>query len=198
MTEIILASSSPRRSELLSQAGVPFTVVPGDVDEENAELSGSPEQKAEKLAYMKAMDVAGKVGHGIVLGADTIVVCGNEIFGKPTDEKDARRMLERLSGSEHFVITGIALADAYGGRIQTGHEVTKVKFSSLTNEEMEAYISSGEPFGKAGAYAIQGRAALFVESLEGCYSNVVGLPLSRLYRLLKEFGVSVINKKENN
>ena len=190
MTKIILASASPRRRELLAQVGIPFEAVPGNIDEENAGLSGTPEQKTEQLAYMKAMAVASKLERGLVLGADTIVVCDDEIFGKPRDEEDARRMLNKLKGREHKVVTGICLVDASSGRAQTDHEVTTVKFSEMTDREIDAYISSGEPYGKAGAYAIQGRAAIFVESLDGCYSNVVGLPLRRVYRLLKEFGVS--------
>lgn len=192
MDAIILASSSPRRRELLSQAGIPFTMMPGEVDEEKAELSGTPEQITEQLAYLKAMDVAGKLQKGLVLGADTIVVCDGEIFGKPADEEDAIRMLQSLSGREHLVITGIALADAESGKVAIGHETTKVKFSSITSEDIKAYIKTGEPFGKAGAYAIQGRGALLVESIDGCYSNVVGLPLFRLGNMLREFGMSVI------
>jgi septum formation protein len=191
MTKIVLASASPRRRELLSQVGISFEVVPGDIDEENAELSGTPGQKAEQLAYMKAANVAARLESGLVLGADTIVVCDDEIFGKPADEDDARRMLMKLGGREHQVITGIALVDASDGKARTAHEITAVRFSELTGREIDAYIASGEPFDKAGAYAIQGRAAIFVESLDGCYSNVVGLPLRRLYCLLRDFGVSV-------
>lgn len=190
MNAIVLASSSPRRRELLTQAGIPFIVVPGDVDEEKADISGTPGQKAEQLAYMKAMDVA-RTKSGIILGADTIVVCDDEIFGKPADAENARKMLRALSGREHLVITGIALIDTASGRVSTGYETTKVRFSALSDEEIEGYIESGEPYGKAGAYAIQGGAALFVESLDGCYSNVVGLPLRRLYRMLKDFGIAV-------
>jgi septum formation protein len=197
MPTIVLASASPRRRELLTQVGIPFRVVPGDIDENNADLSGTPEQKAERLAYMKAKDVASGLDDGLVIGADTIVVCGDEIFGKPADENDARRMLMKLGGREHQVITGIAVVDASSGKARTGHEVTRVRFAELTDREIEYYISSGEPFDKAGAYAIQGRAAIFVESLDGCYSNVVGLPLSRLYCLLKDFGVSVCDQVIN-
>jgi septum formation protein len=197
MPTIVLASASPRRRELLTQVGIPFRVVPGDIDENNADLSGTPEQKAERLAYMKAKDVASGLDDGLVIGADTIVVCADEIFGKPADENDARRMLMKLGGREHQVITGIAVVDASSGKARTGHEVTRVRFAELTDREIEYYISSGEPFDKAGAYAIQGRAAIFVESLDGCYSNVVGLPLSRLYCLLKDFGVSVCDQAIN-
>lgn len=190
MEAIVLASSSPRRRELLTQAGIPFVVVPGDVDEENVDISGTPGQRAEQLAYLKAADVA-RSRSGIILGADTIVVCGDEIFGKPADAESARRMLRALSGREHMVITGIALIDTSSGRASTGYETTKVRFSTLSDKEIDAYLESGEPYGKAGAYAIQGRAALFVEGLDGCYSNVVGLPLRRLYRLLQDFGIEV-------
>lgn len=195
MDAIILASSSPRRRELLSQAGIPYTVKPGNVDEEKVKFSGTPEQKAEHLAYTKAMDVAKNIDRGLVLGADTIVVCDGEIFGKPIDESDALRMLESLSGREHFVITGLALVDAASGKVKKGYETTKVKFSSLTAEEIQAYIKTGEPFGKAGAYAVQGRGALLVEGLNGCYSNVVGLPLKKLDNMLKEFGIRVLEYK---
>ncbi|HEX2947754.1 MAG TPA: Maf family protein [Clostridia bacterium] len=190
MDAIILASSSPRRRELLTQAGIPFTVMPGDVDEGSVKLYGTPSQKAEQLARMKAEDVAKKVGKGIVLGADTIVVCDDEIFGKPADEEHARRMLENLSGRIHLVITGVALVNAETGETKSGHEITKVSFAELTKDEIEAYLKTGEHLGKAGAYGIQGKAALFVKSLNGCYSNVVGLPLQRLYRMLAQLGIN--------
>jgi septum formation protein len=192
METIILASASPRRRELLSQAGIPYTVMPADIDEENAELSGNPEQKAEQLAYMKAAAVAKKTGEGLVLGADTIVVCEGEVFGKPVDRTDARRMLSALNGREHQVITGIALLDAANGKVRIGHEVTVVRFSHLQPEEIEAYINSEEPFDKAGSYAVQGKGALMVEGIEGCYTNVVGLPLRKLYMMLKEFDLHVL------
>lgn len=192
MDAIILASSSPRRRELLNQAGIPFTLMPGQVDEAKVELSGTPEEKAEHLAYIKALDVVKNVDKGLVLGADTIVVYEDELFGKPADERDALRMLKGLSGHEHRVITGIALIDAESGTVKKGHETTKVRFSTLTVEEIQAYIRTGEPFDKAGAYAVQGRGALFVESLNGCYSNVVGLPLKKLGNMLQEFGIKVM------
>lgn len=192
MEPIILASSSPRRRELLSQAGIPFKLMPGNVDEAAVELSGTPAQKAERLAFVKAQHIAEKVDKGIVLGADTIVVCDDEIFGKPADAKDAERMLESLSGREHLVITGVVLIDAGNGRKITGNEITRVKFAKLSKEELKAYIKTGEYAGKAGAYAIQGRAALLVESLNGCYSNVVGLPLRKVGNMLLEFGVKVL------
>jgi len=192
MDEIILASSSPRRRELLGQAGIPFTVMPADVDEGKAELYGTPEKNAEQLAFMKALDVAKSVGSGLVLGADTIVVCDDEVFGKPVDEDDARRMLNRLNAREHLVITGIALLDAAKGSAMVGHEVTKVRFAKLTQPEIEGYISSGEPFDKAGSYAVQGKGALLVDGIDGCYTNVVGLPLRKLFSFLREYGIDAM------
>lgn len=192
MREIILASASPRRKELLSQAGIPFRVQPSSVDEEKLKLKGSPGEKAMCLALAKAMDVAGKIGDGLVLGADTIVVVDNEIFGKPADDREAFRMLSRLSGRDHLVITGIALVDAGKGVQKTAYETTRVFFAFLSDDEINAYIRTGEPRGKAGAYAVQGLGALLVDRIEGCYSNVVGLPLMRLRRLLEEFGEKVL------
>ena len=200
MDAIILASSSPRRRDLLSMAGIPFKVWPAEVDEGSVEFDGTPAERAEKLAQLKACAVAGKVKKGLVLGADTIVVCDGRIFGKPADDDDARKMLETLNGREHLVITGIALVNAGNREIRTGHETTRVRFSRLKNREIEAYINTGEHMDKAGAYAVQGKGAFFVEGIDGCYSNVVGLPLKKLYNMLLEFGVSVwdILHKKNN
>lgn len=189
MEPIILASASPRRRDLLDQAGIPYTVQPGNIDEEKVELGGSPEQKAERLACLKARNVAENCSGGLVLGADTIVVLDDLIFGKPCDENDAYQMLIRLSGRVHRVMTGIALVDSRNGVCRSGCEVTGVRFAQLTPGEIKYYISTGEPYGKAGAYAVQGIGALFVEGIEGCYANVVGLPLMKLRRLLEEFGV---------
>jgi len=194
MEPIILASSSPRRRELLTQAGIPFIVMPGDVDEENAELYGTPGQKAEQLALMKARNVAEKLTSGLVLGADTIVVCDDELFGKPQDVEDARRMLSRMNGREHQVITGTALLDVKRGKARVDHVSTRVRFATLTEAEISAYIQTGEPFGKAGAYAVQGKGALLVERMDGCYSNVVGLPLQKLHQLMKAFDIQVMDK----
>jgi septum formation protein len=190
MRPIILASASPRRRELLNQAGIPFIVRPSNVEEELAQLGGNPAEKAMQLAYAKAGDVAGRNSEGLVLGADTIVVLDGSIFGKPENAADARRMLMELSGREHSVITGLALIDACSGCCRRDHEETAVRFARLADSEIEAYIRTGEPFDKAGAYALQGMGALLVEGIKGCYSNVVGLPLMRLRRLLKEFGVN--------
>lgn len=192
MGPIILASASPRRRELLSQAGISFVIQPGNVEEDLGKLNGSPAEKAKQLAFMKAKDIADRNSEGLVLGADTIVVVDGIIFGKPENEADACRMLTELSGREHSVITGLVLIDSSNGEYRTGHEETRVRFARLDKNEIEAYIRTGEPFGKAGAYALQGMGALLVEGINGCYSNVVGLPLMRLRRLLEEFGVNTL------
>jgi len=189
MEKIILASASPRRSLLLKQWGIPFRVMPSDIDEEDLKLPGKPWEKAEKLALAKAENVAVKVKNGLVLGADTIVVLDNVIFGKPKDCHEAYNMLKSLSGKYHEVITGVAIVNAGNGHYKTAHEKTKVFFISADDTDIYAYINTGESEGKAGAYAIQGKGALFVEKIEGCYTNVVGLPLVLINNLLKEFVV---------
>jgi len=192
MNRLILASASPRRKELLSQVGVGFEVMPSEVDESNVELKGAPGEKAAELALLKAWDVAGKVGKGLVLGADTIVVLDDEIFGKPQSKEDAFRMLAGLSGRSHLVITGIALVNTENGLYRSAYETTVVEFAELDAEEIQAYINTGEPEGKAGAYAVQGIGALLVKKIDGCYSNVVGLPLMKLRRLMEEFGIKLL------
>jgi len=141
---------------------------------------------------LKAMDVAEKVKEGLVLGADTIVVLDDTIFGKPKDDNDALKMLKGLNGREHLVITGIALVNACNGQVKSGYEVTRVLFDTLADSELIAYINSGEPEGKAGAYAIQGMGALLVKELKGCYFNVVGLPIVLLKSLLRDFRISIL------
>jgi septum formation protein len=186
--KIILASNSPRRKELLKQIGLDFTVAPADVDE--SVLTGeAPETCASRLALDKARFAARRAGDGIVIAADTIVVVDGSVLGKPTDAADARRMLERLSGKEHAVITGLAVLDASTGRSIVRTSVTKVVFRDLLQREIDSYVATGEPLDKAGAYGIQERGALLVERIEGCYSNVVGLPLSLLGEMLREFGI---------
>ncbi len=178
MELLILASSSPRRREILAKAGIPFRVRPADVDERV--LRGeTPIRHVLRLARAKAEAVHRKPGE-IVLGADTIVVAGGAILGKPRDAADARRMLRLLAGRWHRVITGIFLAG--DGEAVTGAETTRVHFLPMSRAEIAAYVATGEPMDKAGAYAIQGLASKFVDRIEGCYFNVVGLPVSRVLR----------------
>jgi septum formation protein len=178
---LILASRSPRRSELLATAGILFTVRVREV-EEIRNPGEPPEDYACRLARAKA-DAAWEDRDEIVLGADTIVVLGQEVLEKPRDAADARSMLRRLAGREHTVITGICLR--HPGGVQVDRTATRVRFTPLTDAEIDAYAATGEPLDKAGAYAIQGLASKFVERVEGCYFNVMGLPLSQVYWYLK-------------
>ena len=179
---LVLASGSPRRSEILRQAGIPFTVRPASVDE--AILPGeAPDAYVRRLAEAKARAATAKVNE-TVLGADTTVVVSGEILGKPANAEDARRMLALLSGRRHEVLTGICLRR--GAETVCDHAVTAVWFARLSANELEEYVASQEPMDKAGAYAIQGLASRYVERIEGCYFNVVGLPVSLVYRRLTE------------
>jgi len=188
--KIILASNSPRRKELLTQIGLTFTVAPADADE--SVLPGElPETYAVRVALDKARIAAERAEEGIVIAADTIVAIGDTILGKPIDAHEAENMLALLAGKEHRVVTALAVIDAATARITTRLSVTKVWFRELSGREIAAYVATGEPLDKAGAYGIQERGALLVERIEGCYSNVVGLPLSLLGEMLREFGVDL-------
>jgi septum formation protein len=184
---IVLASASPRRAELLTSAALPFIVVPSHVLEER--LPGeAPDQFVRRLAAAKARDVAARRGDGVVLGADTEVVLDGEVLGKPRDDADARAMLARLSGRAHDVLTGYEVYDAATGRAEGGVVRTRVEFAPLIPAEIEQYVATGEPRGKAGAYAIQGRAAGMIRRIEGSYTNVVGLPLREVVETLRRIG----------
>jgi len=180
---LVLASSSPRRSEILQQAGIPFVVRPADIDE-TPQRDEPPRDYVTRLARDKAMAVSAGPAE-IVLGADTTVVIGGLMLGKPRDSADAVRMLETLSGQRHDVITGICLRTA--ARVIDDCSATSVWFAALSRREIEEYVAGGEPMDKAGAYAIQGLASRFVERMEGCYFNVMGLPVALVYRRLREF-----------
>lgn len=187
---LILASGSPRRAELLQQAGIAFRVEIPNISEEN-EQSASPRGLVLKLAQKKALAVSKRLAEGYILAADTIVVHKCEILGKPAGRKEAKQMLRRLSGEKHEVFTGLALLNASSGNIEIGAETTFVWMKKLNQEHIDAYIDTGEPFDKAGAYGIQGRAGLFIEKINGCYSNVVGLPLGLLFDLILRMNVSI-------
>jgi septum formation protein len=187
---IILASGSPRRKELLSQIGIAFEVIPSNYEERMVELPVP--MLVEHFAYMKGSDVAQSVqGEALVIGADTVVYL-DEIMGKPSSREDAFAMLRKLSGKQHLVISGLSIINTSTGETLTQHESTRVKMKELDSDEITAYINSGEPVDKAGAYAIQGMGSLFVEGIEGDYYNVVGLPLFRLRKMLEHFGVKLI------
>lgn len=192
---LILASGSPRRKELLARTGRTFRVVVSNADE-IAPKDMAPIDVAMHNARAKALAVAsGQPACATVIGADTIVVLDGRIFGKPVDERDARRMLRELSGKTHQVITGVALARA--GQCETFAEITDVCFRELSDEEIAAYVASGEPLDKAGAYGIQGAAGAFVDHIEGDYDNVVGLPVARLERALNLKGGDEVDNRQN-
>ena len=185
-TEIILASASPRRREILNMIGLPFRVEASGA-EETREEGMSPELFVEQVSLRKAAEVAARQeGNALVIGADTIVVLDGEILTKPRDEADAIRMLTALSGREHRVLTGVSVVRLRDAKSVSVCEETKVHFRELSHEEIERYVQTGEPMDKAGAYGLQGRASLMADRICGDFFNVVGLPVCRLSQLLKE------------
>jgi septum formation protein len=191
---LILASASPRRADLLRAAAIPFEVHPADVDEQRLP-DEPPYRYVRRLAEAKAIAIAARFPGRAVLGADTVVVLGGEVLGKPADPADATRMLRRLSGRTHEVLTGLCLVGQDGATAGSGRRtdttVTTVTFAVLGEAEIEWYVASGEPLDKAGAYAIQGLASRFVTTIDGSYSNVVGLPVARLYEMCTAAGMLV-------
>ncbi|MGE6259570.1 Maf family protein [Heyndrickxia sporothermodurans] len=183
MPDLILASSSPRRKELLEKLQIPFTIITSHVNEDFSK-SQAPEEVVTELALRKAYAISKSHPKSVVVGADTIVLLEQEILGKPNDRNHAKNMLERLSGKTHTVLTGVAIV--YEEIIQTFYEKTDVTFWELTSFEIEHYLNSNEPYDKAGAYGIQGLGSLLVRSIHGDYFSVVGLPVSRLKRKLSE------------
>lgn len=179
---VILASQSPRRRELMGLFRIPFTVKVADVDEE-MDLSKPPCEEVARVSRLKALAVA-RTPEDVVIGADTVVVCDGAVLGKPKDEADAFRMLQLLSGRSHQVMTGVTVV--CGENCISCTEVTDIHFRPLTEQEIRGYIATGEPMDKAGSYGIQGGAALFAEKISGDYFNVVGLPVCRLGKLLRE------------
>ncbi|MGH9738416.1 MAG: Maf family protein [Candidatus Acidiferrales bacterium] len=193
---LVLASASPRRAEILRNAGIAFDVQAALIDEapRAGELAGD---YVRRLAFEKARAAANEIAERqgtsddtIFIGADTTVVVDGEIFGKPESEVDAQRMLRLLSGRVHEVHTGLAVVRSPGAWERVAEEITRVTFAKISDEEVESYIATGEPFGKAGGYAVQGLAGRYVTRIEGCYFNVVGLPLALLYSMLRETGWS--------
>jgi septum formation protein len=186
LTPLVLASSSPRRAEILRAVGWPFEAEPANLDE-TRRAGEAAEEFVRRLAREKAEAVAARRLFGLVLGADTTVVVGREVLEKPRDAEDARRMLRLLSGRWHEVLTGVALVRAESGRAVVGVERTRVRFAETTEEEIAWHVETGDVLDKAGAYAVQGRAALFIEAIEGDYWNVVGLPVRLVYELARKF-----------
>lgn len=186
--KIILASASPRRAALLASAGILVEAIPSGLPEE-LRTDESVQERVRRLAQAKARAVAGFTAERFFIGADTAVVRGREMMGKPKDGHDAARMLRKLSGGPHEVTTGVAIYDAERDRLQMETVTTRVYMKRLRPEEITAYIETGCPLDKAGAYGIQGRAAYMVERIEGSYTNVVGLPLSETVEALVRAGV---------
>jgi septum formation protein len=190
MKTVILASASPRRKELLEKIGLKFEVDASDCKEEiDSELE--PDEFVRQISIKKAKSVAVRHKNAIIIAADTIGVIGNKILGKPHTENEARKMLNEISGKSHSVITGFTVLDTATNKIMSRTVNTKVYIKKLTKQEIDAYVQTGEPLDKAGAYAIQGLGAVIVEKIEGDYYNVMGLPLNALTEALKEFGINV-------
>ncbi len=192
MREIILASSSPRRKELLRQIGLKFKADAGAFREEITRAPQDAEATAVGFSCRKAASVAANHPDAIIIAADTLVVFRQRLLGKPDSPAEARKMLSLLSGKGHRVVTGYTIIDTRSGRSLSGSQWTRVWMVKLTRGEIDAYVQSGEPLDKAGAYAIQGLGAALVKKIEGDYSNVVGLPLCSLAASLKEFGIDVL------
>lgn len=187
--KLILASASPRRAAILESAGIRFEPRPSPGVDETIFPGETSEHAALRLAEAKARQGAGGVaGPAIVIGADTIVAIDGEALGKPASADDARRMLRRLAGRTHLVVTGVVALRLPDGASRGAAEITEVSFAPLSNQEIDAYVATGEPMDKAGAYGIQEGGGRFVTRIAGCYFNVAGLPLARLYGMLKELG----------
>lgn len=191
MKNIILASASPRRRELLDMVGIPFSVCPSQGEEQIR--GSSPKEVVEELSEQKAREVFLKTsGEVLVIGADTVVAAEGNILGKPKNRKEAIQMLKKLQGASHEVYTGVTMLsrDENGEQQKTFHVMTAVEFYPMSEEEIESYVDTEEPMDKAGAYGIQGKAGIFVKEIRGDYNNVVGLPVARLYQELKQMGMN--------
>jgi len=188
--QLVLASASPRRRELLALLGVQFLVENSGMPEES-DSAESPAQSALRLAREKAEAVAPRFPNALILGADTVVVINRQILGKPQDREDARRMLRLLRNRWHFVITGVALIDSRDGKAAARHVETGVRMADYSDKDIDDYVNSGEPADKAGGYAIQGFGGRLVAKIEGCYTNVVGLPVCEVAEMFRELGLVV-------
>lgn len=190
----ILASSSERRKELLKKIIEEFEVIPSNYDEDQVVFNGDCSEYVIELSKGKALNVASKLKRrddGIIIASDTIVYFNGKVLGKPYSQKHAYEMLKALSGKVHEVYSGIVIYDLASKKLVTDYSCSKVKFSNLDDEIIKEYIKTGEPMDKAGAYGIQGYGGIFVEKIHGCYYNIVGLPINKLYFLLREMGVNL-------
>ena len=191
--KFILASSSPRRRELLLRLQTPFDIILPDVDESIIPPDGSPEPYCTALAELKANDISQHYPNNLVIGSDTIVVLDDQIMGKPEDKAMAQNMLETLSGKTHHVYTGVCLKWAERNIHHLFAEITMVTFRELSEADINHYIESCPPYDKAGSYGIQDWSAIFVKEIKGCYDNVVGFPISRFYQELKKLGINLLD-----
>ncbi len=188
MKRFILASNSPRRIALLRSLGYNFDIIPHNIEEEEyIQNDVLPSELVQNLACIKADDVARKVNNAIIISADTVVFCNNSILGKPKDMYDAKRILLMLSGSEHDIISGVCIIDMPSKKKLLRMDRTCIKMKHITEEEIDAYIKSGEPMDKAGAYAVQGHGRKFIEKIEGSYTNAIGLPLELVKEMINYF-----------
>lgn len=184
MTKIILASASPRRKEIMDLLNIPYEIKIADIDEK-INKDNDLVKEIENISYLKALKIFKENKDTVVIGADTIVVVNNEILGKPKSKQEAKQMLEKLQNNFHYVITGVTILSSK--QSETFSNVSKVIFNPITSEEIEEYINTNEPMDKAGAYAIQGLGAKFINSIEGDYYAIMGLPISELYKRLKKY-----------
>lgn len=191
--KVILASKSPRRVEILEKIVKEFEVVESNFDESTIDFLGDVEEYVKDLAKSKAIEVSKRLNEkSIVIAADTVVFQNGRVLEKPKNEEDAFSMLSSLSGNTHKVYSGICVIDTYSDTVVTDYDCTEVKFSELNSRQIENYINSGEPMDKAGSYGIQGLGGAFVEKIEGCYYNVMGLPLNKLYKALKNYDITIL------
>ncbi|ADL52467.1 Maf-like protein [Clostridium cellulovorans] len=189
--KFVLASASPRRKELINRVLQNVEIIPSKFDENSIEYNGDVVAYVQELALNKALDVLKDCsGEYIIIGCDTVVYNNGKILEKPKNEDEAFAMLKSLSGAEHSVFSAVAIVNSKTNNVVRFHEESKVRFSELTDEEILSYIETKEPFDKAGAYGIQGYGGLFVEAINGCYYNVVGLPINKLYKTLRAMGVN--------
>jgi septum formation protein len=192
MKRFVLASGSPRRQEILKQLGLEFQVMESDIEEVFPE-GALPGEYAASIALEKIRNVLKRIRFpAVVVGADTIVELDGEIMGKPSDDRQAFEMLSKLAGKEHCVITGIAVSDNTNGVELVDYQTTRVRMKSISPDRIRRYVETGEPLDKAGAYAIQGRASLFIDSINGCYFNVVGLPVAKLDCMLRSINLDLL------
>jgi septum formation protein len=189
--KLVLASASPRREEILEQLNLKFTIVPSKIDEDNF-TNSDPVELVKILAEEKAKSVSNLVEDAIIIAADTVVVHDDQILGKPAGRLEAKKMLKKLSSDQHQVITGVAVLNSSSGERYVDYNITKVKMTALSQEEINNYVETGEPLDKAGSYAIQGFGGLFIEEIKGSYYSVMGLPIHQLAKLLNKFNYGIL------